>query len=97
MAVDQMDELSGGARDERMRRWRLVLGGDEADGTGRALAGQDAAMDGALTALYGGGDRKEGRGRDRSSRPRGVRAVRGALARRHPDVLPVLRRAGHAA
>ncbi|WP_406066729.1 VWA domain-containing protein [Streptomyces sp. NBC_01077] len=54
--------------DERLRRWRLVLGGGEADGTGRALAGTDAAMDGALTALYGrksqGGDRT---GRDRSA------------------------------
>ncbi|MFJ3879904.1 VWA domain-containing protein [Streptomyces sp. NPDC090077] len=42
------------AGDERLRRWRLVLGG-EGDGTGRALGGRDAAMDGALGALYGGG------------------------------------------
>ncbi len=41
---------------ERLRRWRLVLGGDTADGTGHALSGQDAAMDGALTALYGRDD-----------------------------------------
>ncbi|WP_370071059.1 VWA domain-containing protein [Streptacidiphilus sp. MAP5-3] len=34
-----------------MRRWRLALGGD-ADGTGRALAGRDAAMDRTLAALY---------------------------------------------
>ncbi len=39
--------------DERLRRWRLVLGGGDADGTGRALTGTDAAVDGALTALYG--------------------------------------------
>ncbi|WP_374203633.1 VWA domain-containing protein [Streptomyces antimicrobicus] len=39
---------------ERMRRWRLVLGGGEADGTGCALGGRDAAMDAALGALYGG-------------------------------------------
>ncbi|MFH8641215.1 VWA domain-containing protein [Streptomyces goshikiensis] len=44
-----------GADGERLRRWRMVLGGGEADGTGRALAGRDAAMDGALGALYGGG------------------------------------------
>ncbi|MFJ8160660.1 VWA domain-containing protein [Streptomyces sp. NPDC096136] len=44
-------ETAGG---ERLRRWRMVLGG-EADGTGRALGGRDAAMDGALAALYGGG------------------------------------------
>ncbi|MFE9841045.1 VWA domain-containing protein [Streptomyces goshikiensis] len=44
-----------GADGERLRRWRMVLGGGEADGTGRALAGRDAAMDGALGALYGDG------------------------------------------
>ncbi|MER8093464.1 VWA domain-containing protein [Streptomyces goshikiensis] len=44
-----------GADGERLRRWRMVLGGGEADGTGHALAGRDAAMDGALGALYGGG------------------------------------------
>ncbi|MEU3946096.1 VWA domain-containing protein [Streptomyces sp. NPDC029526] len=41
---------------ERLRRWRLVLGGDVADGTGYALSGQDSAMDGALAALYGTGE-----------------------------------------
>ncbi len=40
--------------EERLRRWRLVLGG-EADGTGCALAGRDLRMDAALAALYGGG------------------------------------------
>ncbi|MFE3990773.1 VWA domain-containing protein [Streptomyces goshikiensis] len=44
-----------GGDGERLRRWRMVLGGGEADGTGCALAGRDAAMDGALGALYGGG------------------------------------------
>ncbi|WP_222625074.1 DUF5682 family protein [Streptomyces buecherae] len=40
---------------ERLRRWRLVLGGgDGADGTGHALDGRDAAMDRTLEALYGG-------------------------------------------
>ncbi|MFE5487731.1 VWA domain-containing protein [Streptomyces sp. NPDC056527] len=52
--------------DERLRRWRLVLGGGEADGTGRPLAGTDSAMDGALTALYGRGS-KSSTGRDRSA------------------------------
>ncbi|MGW1268229.1 VWA domain-containing protein [Streptomyces sp. NPDC002491] len=41
------------AGQERLRRWRLVLGGDAADGTGHGLSGRDAAMDGALAALYG--------------------------------------------
>lgn len=37
---------------ERLRRWRLVLGGDEADGTGIELQGDDAGVDRALGALY---------------------------------------------
>lgn len=58
------------AHGERLRRWRMVLGGGEADGTGCSLAGTDAAMDGALSALYGGGTKKTGAnatGRDRSA------------------------------
>ncbi|WP_433479690.1 VWA domain-containing protein [Spirillospora sp. CA-142024] len=48
--------------EDRLRRWRLVLGGERADGTGATLAGDDARMDGALEKLYGaGGD--EGRSR----------------------------------
>ncbi|RYJ24947.1 Mg-chelatase subunit ChlD [Streptomyces sp. L-9-10] len=46
------------AADERLRRWRMVLGGESADGTGCALTGRDAAMDGALSALYGTGKEK---------------------------------------
>ncbi|MBV6696511.1 VWA domain-containing protein [Kitasatospora aureofaciens] len=46
--------------DERLRRWRLVLGG-EADGTGCTLRGRDAAMDGALAALYRGAPEETGR------------------------------------
>ncbi|WP_117211247.1 VWA domain-containing protein [Allorhizocola rhizosphaerae] len=42
--------------EERLRRWRLVLGGEDGqDGTGFELQGDDQAMDGALSALYGGG------------------------------------------
>ncbi|MEV4297976.1 VWA domain-containing protein [Microbispora rosea] len=40
--------------DERLRRWRLVLGG-AAEGT---LEGADARMDAALTALYDGQERR---------------------------------------
>jgi hypothetical protein len=40
---------------ERLRRWRLVLGGDEADGIGMSLAGDDQGMDNVLAALYGAG------------------------------------------
>lgn len=53
------------AAGERLRRWRLVLGGDTADGTGHALSGQDAAIDDALTALYGKDDTPT-RGRERA-------------------------------
>ncbi|WP_413101728.1 vWA domain-containing protein [Streptomyces sp. Inha503] len=49
---------------ERLRRWRLVLGGQGADGTGCSLSGADAAMDRTLEALYGsgGGDGAGGSG-----------------------------------
>lgn len=36
-----------------LRRWRLILGGAEADGTAVALSGNDLVMDRALSALYG--------------------------------------------
>ncbi|HEY8482280.1 MAG TPA: VWA domain-containing protein [Spirillospora sp.] len=49
------------AQDERLRRWRLVLGGGGADGIGVGLTGDDARMDGALAKLYGGGSRPSGR------------------------------------
>jgi Mg-chelatase subunit ChlD len=45
---------------ERLRRWRLVLGGGEAEGTGAQLRGDDRRIDGALGALY---DRTAPRGR----------------------------------
>lgn len=38
--------------DEAARRWRLVLGGEQADGIGFSLSGKDLAMDRALRALY---------------------------------------------
>jgi len=47
--------------DERLRRWRLVLGGD-ADGTGCALGPGDAGMDAALSALYNRGEDERGGG-----------------------------------
>ncbi|OEV28484.1 hypothetical protein AN219_20510, partial [Streptomyces nanshensis] len=55
---------------ERLRRWRLVLGGADAsdEGTGYELGGTDAAMDRTLQALYGSGPpdaRANGRGRER--------------------------------
>ena len=46
---------------EAMRRWRLILGGQEADATAWRLSAADAAMDRALDALYDS-DRKGGLG-----------------------------------
>jgi Mg-chelatase subunit ChlD len=37
---------------ERLRRWRLILGGDQADGTAVSLSTTDAAIDRCLSALY---------------------------------------------
>ncbi|MET9432834.1 VWA domain-containing protein [Streptomyces sp. NPDC006551] len=64
--------MNGTGHDERLRRWRMVLGGGEADGTGCSLTGTDAAMDGALAALYGRGagsgtDPRTSGGRNRSA------------------------------
>jgi Mg-chelatase subunit ChlD len=47
--------------DERLRRWRLVLGSDEADGTGVGLEGRDLELDQVLSALYDS-ERKAGLG-----------------------------------
>ncbi|MDK9501321.1 VWA domain-containing protein [Streptomyces katrae] len=72
---------TGTAGDERLRRWRLVLGGED-DGTGRALGGRDAAMDGALGALYGGG----GGGRAQGERSGGLGGSAPRVARWLGDI-----------
>jgi hypothetical protein len=48
---------------ERLRRWRLILGGQDQDGVSFALSGDDGAMDLALSALY---NRPEGKDKDKS-------------------------------
>jgi Mg-chelatase subunit ChlD len=65
--------MSGDA--ERLRRWRLVLGGKSADGTGVALGESDARMDGTLAALYDG-ERKGGLGASAPSVARWLGDVR---------------------
>lgn len=40
------------SNDERLRRWRLILGGGAADGIDCRLSSQDLSMDAALAALY---------------------------------------------
>jgi Mg-chelatase subunit ChlD len=62
---------------ERLRRWRLALGGDEADATTDfALSPTDAAMDAALAALYGGSGESDP----------GKRSRRGGLGASSPNV-----------
>lgn len=39
-------------KEELLRRWRLLLGGSEAEGTGFSLAGTDIEIDRALASLY---------------------------------------------
>lgn len=55
--------------EEHLRRWRLILGGDEADGTGYALTGRDGEIDRALSMLYGSGQGKDQRGGRGASAP----------------------------
>ncbi len=50
--------------EEQLRKWRLILGGHQHDGTGINLSGQDLAMDNTLSALYdsnGGGGTGSGK------------------------------------
>ncbi len=52
---------------ERLRRWRMVLGGGEADGTGAELGGDDVRIDAAMGAVYD----QDGIQRSRSGRGSG--------------------------
>jgi Mg-chelatase subunit ChlD len=58
--------------DDRLKRWRLVLGAPAQEALGSGLTGRDAGIDGALEALYDAddGDRKAGLG---ASSPRVAR------------------------
>jgi len=85
---------------ERRRRWRLVLGGDDADGTGVTLDGDDARIDAALAAVYdvsSGDGRSIGRGSGRTgglgrSAPRVARWL-GDIRRYFPrEVVQVMQR-----
>ncbi len=55
------------SNEERVRRWRLVLGGERnTDGTGCQLTGNDLRLDAALSALYDDGG-EEGRANRRKA------------------------------
>ncbi|NEE20882.1 hypothetical protein G3M58_82290, partial [Streptomyces sp. SID7499] len=65
----------------------MVLGADSTDSTGYTLKGQDAAMDGALNALYGGGaGKKPGGGRGAGGRSAGLGASAPSVARWLGDI-----------
>lgn len=61
--------MSSISQEERLRRWRLLLGGKQNDGTSLKLSVQDQQMDAALEALYDS-DRRAGLG---SSSPKVAR------------------------
>ncbi|MFG2675697.1 VWA domain-containing protein [Streptomyces sp. NPDC048445] len=63
----------------------MVLGADSAESTGRSLTARDAAMDGALTALYESGGRQPG-GRGGSGRSAGLGASAPSVARWLGDI-----------
>ncbi len=69
--------------DERMRRWRLALGGGESDGTGRSLTGEDVRIDAALAALY---EAPGSRGFDPGPRGSGLGASAPTVARWLGDI-----------
>ncbi|HEU4328453.1 MAG TPA: VWA domain-containing protein [Roseiflexaceae bacterium] len=52
---------------ERLRRWRLVLGGAAAEGGGMELSGDDQRLDGALSFLYERGMSPEDKERNRNN------------------------------
>jgi len=60
---------------ERLRRWRLILGGAEADGTGAPLSGDDVRIDDVLSALYES-DRQGGLGSSCPNVPRWLGDIR---------------------
>ena len=59
------------ADEQKLKRWRMILGGGESEGTGQELSGDSLKMDQALEALYDADrDQKGGLG---SSSPKGNR------------------------
>lgn len=63
------------SHEERLRRWRLILGGENADGVGVTLGNIDASVDAALSALYDA-PRRGGLGGSAPSVPRWLGDIR---------------------
>jgi Mg-chelatase subunit ChlD len=79
---DPVNDPSSDPVTERLRRWRLVLGGAD-DGTGCSLSGGDAQIDAALAALY---DQGEGGGQAGGQRQAGLGASAPRVARWLGDI-----------
>jgi len=62
-------------KDERLRRWRMILGGHQADGIDYELTANDIRIDNALEALYDS-DRRGGLGSSCPSVPRWLGDIR---------------------
>lgn len=71
--------------EEREKRWRLILGGGQADGIGCALDAEALALDNCLSAVYGDGGEGEGNGRS-GGRRGGLGASAPSVARWLGDI-----------
>ncbi|HMW01494.1 MAG TPA: VWA domain-containing protein, partial [Acidobacteriota bacterium] len=74
------------SEEERLRRWRLILGGGPADGTGACLKGTDVTIDQALQALYGAGGDMGGDDGQPASRSAGLGGSAPKVARWLGDI-----------
>lgn len=67
MSTNKQGQTESQTEIERLRRWRLLLGGSSCDGTGYALSQNDLRMDGCLTALYDAQLEDERQGKSRQA------------------------------
>mgnify|MGYP001470848202 CR=1 FL=1 len=74
--------------EQRLRRWRMILGGNQADGIGCELTADDIRIDNALEALYDS-DRRGGLGSSCPSIPRWLGDIRNYFPK---SVVQVLQR-----
>ena len=84
--TDQTSPTQFFSEEERLRRWRLILGGGPADGTGACLKGTDVTIDQALQALYGAGGDMGGDDGQPASRSAGLGGSAPKVARWLGDI-----------